>query len=79
MTVKITCVITNCGDGSNGIQWVLDPVVLEKMQELSDEGNEAYASGDGLQTYELVFPDDFDLESWMNTNHLSEFTMDDFY
>ena len=60
---SVYMVITNCGDGANSIQWVLDSKVLEHMEELADDGDESYASGDGLQTRELVFPDDFDLES----------------
>ena len=70
-------VITNCGDGSNSIQWVTDKDVLEKMEELADEGDEGYASGDGLQSRVLVFPEGFDLEAWMKTNHLSLTTMED--
>jgi hypothetical protein len=74
---KIHMVITNGGDGSNGIQWVLDEDVLDKMEELADDGDESYASGDGLQTHKLVFPDDFDLNAWMKTNHITAVTMED--
>lgn len=74
---KLYMVITNCGDGSNSIDWVSDPDVLEKIEELADDGDESYASGDGLQTRELVFPDDFDLDSWLRTNYLSLTTMKD--
>ncbi len=74
---KIYMVITNSGDGSNGVQWVLDENVLEKMEALADDGDESYASGDGLQSRKLVFPDGFDLEAWMKTNHLSLTTMED--
>lgn len=74
---KLYMVITDSGDGSNGVQWVLDEDVLEKMEELADDGDESYASGDGLQSHKLVFPDDFDLDSWLKTNHLSLTTMED--
>lgn len=74
---KVYMVITNSGDGSNGVQWVLDEAALERMQELADDGDEGYASGDGLQSRKLVFPDDFDLTAWLKTNHLSLITMVD--
>jgi len=74
---KIYMVITDSGDGSNGIQWVTDEDVLEKMEELADEGDESYASGDGLQSRVLVFPEGFDLKAWMKTNHLSLTTIED--
>lgn len=74
---KIYMVITNSGDGSNGVQWVLDEDVLEKMEECADDGDESYASGDGLQSRKLVFPEGFDLNAWIATNHLSLMTMAD--
>lgn len=79
MTVKITYVITDCGDGSNSVRWVIDPAVLEKMEELAEEGDETYASGDGLQARELTFAEGFDIQDWLKVNHLHEFTMNDFY
>lgn len=74
---KIFMVITDSGDGSNGIHWVRDEDVLDKMEERADDGDEQYASGDGLQSTMLVFPDDFDLEAWMKTNHITLTTMED--
>lgn len=74
---KIYMVITNSGDGSNGIQWVTDEDVLQKMEDLVDDGDESYSSGEGLQSRKLIFPDDFDLAAWMKTNHLSVTTMAD--
>ena len=71
-------VITNSGDGSNGIHWVEDAAVMEKMQELADEGDERYASGDGLQVRELVFPAGFDLRAWMKVNYIHPTTMESF-
>jgi len=73
----IEMVITNCGDGSNGIKWVGDPAVVDRMIELADDGDEQYASGDGLQVRELKFPDDFDIEAWLKLNHLRLTTMGD--
>ena len=46
---SIDLVIINLGDGSNGIKWVIDEEVIELMEEMADEGDERYASGDGLQ------------------------------
>ena len=77
MMTKVYMVITESGDGSNGIQWVLDEAVLDRMEELVDEGNESYSSGDGLQSRMLVFPEGFDTTAWMKTNHLSETTLED--
>lgn len=70
MTVSINFVITNSGDGSNGIHWVRDEAILEKMEQLVEEGDEQYSSGDGLQVKTLVFPDGFDLDAWIQTNRL---------
>jgi hypothetical protein len=75
---SIHMVIGNAGDGSNFIHWVSDPAVLARMQEMADEGDEAYASGDGLQARELKFPLGFDVRAWAESNHLSIFEMDDF-
>ena len=68
--MKIHMVITNSGDGSNSIRWVQDEAVLDKMQELADDGDETYASGDGLQTRTLKFPEGFDLDAWLKLNHI---------
>lgn len=75
--VKISYVITNNGDGSNSLDWVTDQAVLDKMEQLADDGDEAYASGDGLQVDTLVFPDDFDLDAWIAKNHIMITTYED--
>lgn len=75
--MKLFYVIGNGGDGSNFIKWVKDLEVVDKMQEFADDGDEAYASGDGLQVRGLVFPDGFDLDTWIKTNHISITTMED--
>ena len=74
---KVHRVIVNCGDGSNGIDWVIDEAVIDRMQELADDGEETYASGDGLQVTTLNFPDSFDVQAWLKTNYLSLTTMKD--
>jgi hypothetical protein len=47
------------------------------MEELADEGDEIYASGDGLQVRTLVFPDGFDVDAWVKTNDLRVKTLED--
>lgn len=74
---SIQMVITDSGDGSNGIHWVTDPAVIDKMQEFADEGNETFASGDGLQLHTLIFPPDFDLDSFVKVNRISLTNLED--
>lgn len=68
MTQKIYMVITNCGDGSNGLQILKTEAALDRVHELAEEGDERYASGDGLQCRELTFPDEFALDAWVWEN-----------
>lgn len=75
--VQIYMVITNSGDGSNCIRWVTDDKVLDLMEERADDGDETYASGDGLQVKTLVFPEGFNLEAFLKKNHISLTTIDD--
>ncbi len=65
MTQKIYMVITNCGDGSNGIQILKTERALAHLDNLAERGYETYASGDGLQYHELNFPDEFALDTWV--------------
>lgn len=46
---EINIIICNSGDGSSHLRWVKDPAVLDRMFKLADDGDEIYASGDGLQ------------------------------
>lgn len=73
---NIHMVITNNGDGSNSIQFVQDQEVLDRMEELVDEGSETYSSGDGLQVTSLEFPEDFDLDTWCKTNYVNFVTLE---
>ncbi len=68
MTQKIYMVIVNCGDGCNGIQILKTEKALARVQELASEGRETYASGDGIQSRELTFPDEFALDAWVTEN-----------
>lgn len=73
----IWMVITNNGDGSNGVKIVKDQSILDKMRDLVDEGDESYASGDGLQDRELQFPDGFDVDAWVKQNFWGYTTLED--
>jgi hypothetical protein len=73
----IWMIITNSGDGSNGISIVKDEAVMHKIRELADDGDEQYASGDGLQDRKLKFLDDFDVDQWVNDNFYGYTTMSD--
>lgn len=68
---QIDLVITNCGDGSNGLEWVTDPEVIALMEERADDGVEFYSSGDGLQVRTLKFPEGFDLDAWLKLNRIT--------
>lgn len=75
--ITIYNVITNSGDGSNSVRWVMDAKVIDLMDELADQGDETYASGDGLQVNKLVFPDSFDIDQWLEVNYISLVTFED--
>lgn len=77
MSNVLYMVITNCGDGSNAIQWVADLAVLDKMEERADEGDETYASGEGLQVTELIIPDPVTVEQFIWRNGISLTTIED--
>jgi hypothetical protein len=77
MANTVYMVITDSGDGSNGVQWVLDEKVIDRMEEMVDEGDESYSSGDGLQLRELTFPDGFDIPAWLKLNYLNVVTLKD--
>lgn len=77
MKKRIYFVISDCGDGSNTINWVLDYEVIEKMRELAESGDSQYSSGEGLQEYSLEFPEDFDIDAWIKANYIYINTMED--
>lgn len=68
MTQCIWMVITDAGDGSNGVQIFKTPEAMNKLQALADEGYSQYASGDGLQAHSLMFPDEFAVDAWVLAN-----------
>jgi hypothetical protein len=71
----IFTVITDCGDGSNNIEWhkTMSDEKYAKMEE-----QDCYQSGDGVQIKQLKFPDDFDLEAWANINNIWWFNDEEF-
>jgi hypothetical protein len=73
----LSMIITNSGDGSNGVSWTNNQFVLDRMEQLADAGDEAWASGDGLQVTQLKFPDDFDLDSWLSINGIELTTLEE--
>ena len=74
---KIYTVISDNGDGSSSILWVLDEKVLDKMEKLASDGDERYASGDGLQVNTLWFPEEFNLRAWIAMNGIDIKTRED--
>lgn len=77
MKKRIYFVISDNGDGSNAINWVLDYEVLEKMREVAESGDSQYSSSEGLQEYSLEFPEDFDIDAWIKANYIYINTMED--
>lgn len=77
MSNQVHLVICNNGDGSSSIDWIIDQKVLDKIEELADEGDEAFASGDGFDYQTLTFPDGFDVDGWLRENHISLTTYED--
>lgn len=75
--ISIYMVITNCGDGSNSIEWhkTMSP---EKADKLENSDLERYSSGDGFQCTELKFPDGFDLELFAEVNYITWFEDEEF-
>lgn len=69
---SIFYVIGDAGDGSNFVEWYRTREAYEKLVDLCHAGNygewDQYASGDGLQGYELKFPDNFDLKEFAKVN-----------
>lgn len=65
---RIWMIITNGGDGSNGLILIKSQAALEKVELLAEQGDEQFASGDGLQVRDLWFAPDFDIDSWVEKN-----------
>ena len=57
----IYCIITNLGDGSNGLEWYKN-TPIKTLLELEKIDPDIYSSGDGIQIHEIKFPDNINLE-----------------
>lgn len=64
---SIFMVITDCGDGSNSIEWH-KTMSDDKYAKMEDQ--DRYQSGDGVQIKELRFPDMLDLDKWAQVNSI---------
>ena len=71
-------VIGNAGDGSNFIDYFTDPLVSQKVDELASDGDERYASGDGLQERQLKFRTAEALSDFVLLNNIALVTLGDF-
>lgn len=63
MSKELFMVITDGGDGSNGVQYTFDAELISLMDENLDELGDSYQSGDGLQVKTLTVPDECTYES----------------
>ncbi len=77
----IYMVIADNGDGSQRTEWVKDKSVIDKMNDMVNNGTdwkaESYMSGDGLQVKSVKFPDDFDIDVWVKENFYGYTTLKD--
>lgn len=64
----LNAVIANCGDGSNVLEFSTDPRVKQIKNQLTEEGDERYASGDGFQCYNFKFHDQSALQQFIALN-----------
>jgi hypothetical protein len=55
------------GNGSSTVI-VKDESVLDEMESREDAGDVMNLSGDGFRYYTLLFPEDFDVDSWVTLN-----------
>ena len=77
MTISIHMIITNSGDGSNMAMWTTSDEVLERMEDLADDGNETFASGDGLQVTTFHFSGHEAGDDFIARNRISLTTLED--
>lgn len=72
----LNAIIADCGDGSNTIEWSVDPKVKELKQKMANDGESRYASGDGLQCFNLKFKTQPELDNFIELNCPYLHTMD---
>lgn len=53
-------VVANSGDGSSHIEFYCDPSSITRLEELAADGDDQYATGDGLSVTELNIPLELD-------------------
>lgn len=73
---QLVYAISDNGDGSSSLHWFIGASEAEVQSALDNV--DWFQSGDGVQTRELKFPDDFDLDSFCNLNHLYPETLETF-
>lgn len=66
----ISFIITNSGDGSNGMVWLAHTLSTIDLCFLEESNPERFSSGDGVQYTELKFPDSLDLRYWAYVNNI---------
>jgi hypothetical protein len=69
-------IIGNLGDGSNHTEYSTDERVVEIKRQKADEGNETYASGDGLQVIKFRFKTKEDIDRFIMYNVYDLHTLD---
>lgn len=62
-TKTLFMVITDSGDGSNGLHYTFDAELIQLMEDNQDELGDSYQSGDGLQVSKLQVPEECTYES----------------
>lgn len=62
-TKTLFIVITDSGDGSNGLQYTFDAELISWLDENQDSLGDSYQSGDGLQVRTLNVPVECTYES----------------
>lgn len=63
MSKTLFIVITDSGDGSNGLQYTFDAELVDLLEENQDRLGDSYQSGDGLQVRSLNVPVECTYES----------------
>ncbi|UAV89713.1 VWA domain-containing protein [Pseudomonas phage COT4] len=62
-TKTLFMVITDSGDGSNGLHYTFDSELIQLMDDNQDQLGDSYQSGDGLQVRRLQVPEQCTYES----------------
>lgn len=62
-------VLSDCGDGSNTINW-FRKTPFDELYKLVDDDPNTWGSGDGLQYQELKFADHFNLDMFAELNNI---------